>query len=88
MSDLIRSMCFIDCLNLLTLCVKNEILNCKDDLILICRKKDSKEDYVWEEISDVAQELMYDEEGQHILIEELKKKDIIFEEKYHYLLEK
>lgn len=86
MSDLIRSMCFIDCLNLLNLCVKNEILNCKNDLILICRKKDSKENYVWEEISDVAQELMYDKEGQHILIEELKKKDIIFEEKYHYLL--
>lgn len=81
---------FFNCFRLLQECVKAEIL-CLDsqaianDRVLIFREAGRNpekypEGWYSENIRDVAQELMSDEQGQALLLEQLTKRGIPFEE--------
>jgi len=73
-------MIYIDALQLLETCLKNGILEGKDDKIYVYRKGTEKSKAGWY-LSDkdtVAKELMEAEEGQKMLSEALKKKGANF----------
>ena len=71
---------YINALELINLAVKNGMIKEKDGKIFICRKGTEKKKAGWylEEKDLVAKELMKDENGQEIIISELKKRNINF----------
>lgn len=73
-------MIFIDAFNLINECVNNNILKQENDMILVYRKatETCKEGLYFTAKVDLAFEVMTDEYGQKKLIEELKKKGVLF----------
>lgn len=72
---------YIDALNLLNLCVENEILSEKDGGIFVYRNAGEKSPEGWY-LTDkdlLSKELMTDKEGQKVLIEALNEKGTKFE---------
>lgn len=71
---------FIHALELIDLCVKNEILQDVNGVIPVYRERnaDNKEGWYLIRKHDLAQELMRDVEGEKLLISSLKEKNVDF----------
>jgi len=68
------SMPFINCLNLLNLCLEHDILVAHEGLIFVQHENGPA---LWEK-ELLAQELMQDEEGQEVLLKALADKKVTF----------
>ena len=77
------TMQYVDAVKLLVLAANNGILRRARGMILFCRETDEQSSLCRKEpnfrpISEVASDLMEDQEGQRWLIEKLKEKGIVF----------
>ena len=82
-----KQMYYIDAICLINECISSNILQLAENnsnQVLVYRLQGTKNPEGWyaENIEDLAQELMYDKEGQDILKKELEKKGIQFEETF------
>lgn len=73
-------MYYINALELINTCIQHDILKEKDGCVLVYRtaSANSKEGWYLCDKDLVAKELMNDAEGQQILIDALKKKNVEF----------
>lgn len=83
-------MYYADALNLLEICVENDVLREKEGSIFVYRKEGTLDKEGWYLIPKdyLAKELKEDTDGQVALVQALEEKDIIFEKKYEKMFEK
>ena len=77
-------MYYADALNLIEICVENDILKEQDGAIFTYRTEGKlyPESWYLMDVNILANELRHDKNGQEALILALKEKEVIFEEKY------
>lgn len=76
-------MTFFDAFNLLMMATNHGIVHREGSMVFVYRQagsppEENPEGWYKENITDIAQELMNDEEGQQVLIDALRKKGIEF----------